>query len=290
MKSHKNCSVFALMMVTALMSSCEKMVSSESTEVKNVEKANVVLRVTHFEQVPLNNMTRAAVDSVCTRLNFAVYDADGVRKELVSQKKGDDDFGVASLSLEEGDYHLVIVGHSGQNNPSFKANEKVSITGKDMTDTFWNSDELHVGSENISKNILLKRIVSLVCFIPEDDVPTGVDSIQISYRGSRGTFDGLTGYGSTTAQQNVSLSLRNSDSKIEFYMIPRAEVDSLDVTVETFAAMQRQTQKVIENIPVRRNSATICRGVLFDNESSTHGTTATVTVDNTWDDSIQITF
>ena len=290
MKSHKNCSVLALMMVTALMSSCEKMVSSESTEVKNVEKTNVVLRVTHFEQVPLNNMTRIAVDSVCTRLNFAVYDAEGVRKELVSQKNGEADFGVASLSLEEGDYRLVIVGNSGQNNPSFKANEKVSITGKDMTDTFWNSGELHVGSENITKSFSLKRIVSLVQFVPEDDVPTGVDSIQISYRGSRGTFDGLTGYGSTTAQQNVSLSLKGSDSPIAFYMIPRAENDSLDVTVESFAAKQRLTKKVIENIPVRRNSATICRGVLFDNESSTHGTTATVTVDNTWDDSIQITF
>ena len=109
------------MMVTALMSSCEKMVPSESTEVKNAEKANVVLRVTHFEQVPLNNMTRIAVDSVCTRLNFAVYDAEGVRKELVSQKNGEADFGVASLSLEEGDYRLVIVGNSGQNNPSFKS-------------------------------------------------------------------------------------------------------------------------------------------------------------------------
>ena len=290
MKSHRNCSVFALMMMAALMSSCEKMVLSNSTEVKNDEKVNVILRVTQFEQVPLASMTRTGVGSVCSRLNFAIYDAEGVRKELVSQKSGDADFGVASLSLEEGDYHLVIVGHSGPENPSFKANEKITITGKNMTDTFWNTGELHVGAESISKSFILKRIVSLVQFVPDDAFPAGLDSIHIFYNGSRGTFDGLTGYGTTKGQQHVGLKIEGIDSQIAFYMIPRAENDTLDITLETFSDAQRLTKKSIENIPVRRNSATICRGNLFDNESSTHGISATVTVDDTWDNPIQITF
>ena len=290
MKSHKICSVFALMMVTALLSSCEKMVSPESTEVKDTKNANVMLRVSKFEQTPLESMTRAAVGAVCSRLNFAVYDDMGIRKELVSQKYGDADFGVASLSLEEGDYRLVIVGHNGMNNPSFKANEKVSISGKNMTDTFWSSEDLHVGTESISRSLSLKRIVSLVRFVPNDEIPADADSLRIGYRGSRGTFDGLTGYGSTTAQQYIIINLKDSDPQIEFYLIPRDDDDMFDMTVETFSTTQRLTQKVIENIPVRRNSATICRGNLFDNESNTHTSSVSVSVDETWDTPIQVTF
>lgn len=290
MKSHAICSVFTLMMVTALLSSCEKMVPSEGTGVKNADKANVVLRVSRFEQTPLENLTRTPVGNVCTRLSFAIYDETGTRTELLSQKEGDADFGVASLSLEEGDYQLVVVGHSGMNNPSFKANEKVSITGKNMTDTFWGSETLKVGAEQVNMNLSLKRIVSLVRILPDDDFPEEADSIQISYKGSRGSFDGLTGYGSTTAKQTVGLSLKGDSRQIEFYLIPRDEEDMIDMTVETFSAATRLTQKIIENVPLQRNSATICRGILFDNESNTRNSSVMVSVDDTWEESIQVKF
>jgi hypothetical protein len=266
------------------------MVLPEGTGVKDAEKANVVLKVSRFEQTLLENVTRTPVGDVCARLSFAVYDNTGIRKELVSQKDGDADFGTASLSLEEGDYHLVIVGHSGMSNPSFKANEKVSISGKNMTDTFWSSEELHVGTESVSKSLSLKRIVSLVRIVPDDKIPDDADSVRIGYRGSRGSFDGLTGYGSTTAQQYVNLSLKDAGRQIEFYMIPRDEQDMFDMTVETFSANRRLTQKVIEHVPVQRNCATICRGNLFDNESNTRTSSVSVTVDDTWDDPIQVTF
>ena len=52
MKSKMLSNVFTLMMLTAVMSSCEKMTLSESAQSENGEKGNVVLRVTQFEHRP----------------------------------------------------------------------------------------------------------------------------------------------------------------------------------------------------------------------------------------------
>ena len=290
MKSHKNFSVFALMMVAAFMSSCEKMVLSESTKVENSGKSKVVLRVSQFEQIPLDKMTRAEVGSVCGRLNYAIYDNSGTRVELVTQKSEDTDFGVASFALEKGDYRLVVVGHNAQNNPSFRANEKVTISGKNLTDTFWGGDELRVDNEDVNMNLFLKRIVAMVRIIPEDAIPEGSDSLCIGYRGSRGSFDGRTGYGNTTAQQNVSFKMSKSDSQYDFYMIPRAERDTINLMVETYSPSGILAKKEIAKVPVHRNCATICRGNLFDNAVDTNNSTITITVDDTWGDTIQHPF
>ena len=290
MKSHAICSIFALMMVTTLTSSCEKMVLSESTKVENSDKSNVVLRVSQFEQVPLDRLTRTGVGSVCGRLNYAIYDDSGTRVELVTQKSEEADFGVASFALEKGDYRLVVVGHNAQNNPSFRANEKVTITGKNLTDTFWGGDKLRVGDEDINMNLLLRRIVAMVRIIPEDTIPEGSDSLCIGYRGSRGSFDGRTGYGNTTAQQNVSFKLSKSDSQYDFYMIPRVERDTINLMVETYSSTGILAKKEIAKVPVHRNCATICRGNLFDNEVDTNNSTITITIDDTWGDTIQHPF
>ena len=290
MKNHAICSVFALMMVTALMSSCEKMVLSESAKVENAEKPNVVLHVSQFEQIPLDYVTRAGVSSVCGRLNYVIYDDAGTRVELVTQKSGDADFGIASFALEKGDYHLVVVGHNALNNPTFKANEKVTISGKNMTDTFWGVDDLHVGDDDVNKTLSLRRIVALVRIIPDDIIPEDADTMRIGYRGSRGSFDGLTGYGSTTAQQYVNLGMSPSDRQFDFYMIPRAEQDTINLLVETFSPTGILAKKEIAKVPVRRNSATICRGNLFDNEVNTRSSFVTITVEDLWDDTIQHPF
>lgn len=290
MKSHGLCSVFALMMWAAWMSSCEKMVLSGSTGLEGAEKPNVVFHVSQFEQIPLESMTRTGVGSVCDRLNYALYDDSGTRVEMLTQKMGDADFGVASFALEKGDYHLVVVGHNALSNPSFKANEKVTISGKNLTDTFWGSDELHVGDEDVSKNLSLRRIVALVRIIPDDKMPEKADTMRIGYRGSRGSFDGLTGYGSTTAQQYVNLGMSPSDRQFEFYMIPRAEQDTLNLMVEAYSPTGIVAKKEIAKVPVRRNSATICRGNLFDNEVNTRSSFVTISVEDSWDDSIQHPF
>lgn len=295
MRSKLLYNVFALMMMTAVVSSCEKMTLSESAKSENEEKGNVVLRVTQFEQTPFDAQTRAEVGSVCTRLCFHIYDEDGVRVSYVNQKLEESNFGTASFSLGEGRYVLVAVGHSASSNPSFSANEKVSISGNNLGDTFWCCEEFEVGEDEIELNLMLKRIVSMIRFIPTDDKPADMNQVIFSYKGSKGTFDGLTGYGNTYTSQTVKLDVDPDADQYEFYMIPSSDDDLLDIKMSTYyiendGKIHSLTEKEISQVPVKRNCITICRGSLFDGSSSAQSVFITISVDADWDDNIDVVF
>ena len=287
--------VFTLMMMTAAVSSCEKMTLSESAQSENGEKGNVVLRVTQFEQTPFDAQTRAEVGSVCTRLCFHIYGEDGIRVKYVNQKLDESNFGTASFSLEKGKYILVVVGHSASSNPSFSANEKVSISGSNLGDTFWCCKEFEVGSDDVELSLALKRIVSLLRFIPTDEKPKDMNQVIFSYKGSKGSFNGLTGYGSTNTSQTVTLDVEPDAEQYEFYMIPSSDEDQLDIKMNTYyiesdGRIHNLTEKEISQVPVKRNCVTICRGSLFDGTSSSQSVFITISVDADWDENIDVTF
>ena len=287
--------VFTLMMMTAAVSSCEKMTLSESAQSENGEKGNVVLRVTQFEQTPFDAQTRAEVGSVCTRLCFHIYGEDGIRVKYVNQKLDESNFGTASFSLEKGKYILVVVGHSASSNPSFSANEKVSISGSNLGDTFWCCKEFEVGSDDVELSLALKRIVSLLRFIPTDEKPKDMSQVIFSYKGSKGSFNGLTGYGSTNTSQTVTLDVEPDAEQYEFYMIPSSDEDQLDIKMNTYyiesdGRIHNLTEKEISQVPVKRNCVTICRGSLFDGTSSSQSVFITISVDADWDENIDVTF
>ena len=295
MRSRLLYNVYALMLLTAAVSSCEKMTLSESAKSENGETGNVVLRVTQFEQAPFDAHTRAEVGSVCTKLCFHIYGEDGIRVSYVNQKQEDSNFGTASFSLAEGRYILVVVGHSASSNPSFSANEKVSISGNNLGDTFWCCEELEVGEDEIELNLRLKRIVSMLRFIPTDNKPANMNQVIFSYKGSKGTFDGLTGYGSTNTSQTVKLEVDPDADQYEFYMIPSTDNDLLDINLSTYyieedGKIHSLTEKEISQVPVKRNCITICRGSLFDGSSSAQSVFITISVDADWDDNINMDF
>ena len=293
MKSKLLYNVFALVMVTAAMSSCEKMTLSESVQSENDNQGNVVLRVIQFEQTPFDSKTRADVGSVCSRLCFHIYDENGIRVTYTNQKDEDSNFGTASFSLGEGRYVLVVVGHSASSNPSFSANEKVSISGSNLGDTFWCCEEFEVGDEEVELSLRLKRIVSLLRFIPSDDKPNNMNQMIFSYKGSKGTFNGLTGYGSTNTSQTVTLDVGPDESQYEFYMIPSSDDDLLDIKLSTYyvesdGKIHGLTEKEISQVPVKRNCITICRGNLFDGANSDKSVFITISVDTDWDENINV--
>jgi hypothetical protein len=263
-------------------------------ESDEVSQANVVLRVGSIEQVPFPVTTRASVEGSCTKLNFHIYDDEGERVDYVNQKIDDADFGTASFQLDKGHYYLVVVAHSGSKNPSFYASGKISISGKELGDTFWCCEELEVGAERIQKEVTLKRIVAMVRFVPNDDLPSTANWMRFSYKGSRGTFSGYDGYGSTNAKQSIEMDVASGQKQFEFYLIPQEEQDDLSIEVVTKhvdgSIIDNLAEKTIDDVPVRRNSITICRGNLFDNESSSGSSYITISVDNTWGENINVNF
>ena len=66
-----------------LLASCEKVILDEESH----ENANVIIRVSSFEQMPFTRATQP-VTALCTRLNFAIYQ-NGEKVKTVAQKQGD---------------------------------------------------------------------------------------------------------------------------------------------------------------------------------------------------------
>jgi len=282
----KTC-VCGLMLLAGAVS-CEKMTLSDDGD-DGTQAANVVLRVGSIEQIPFPVVTRATIEELCSHLCFHIYDDAGIRVDYVNQKVEDANYGTASFMLDKGHYYLVVVGHNGSKNPSFSANEKVSISGDNLGDTFWCSKDFEVGEESVNLDLGLQRIVSLLQFVPTATPPTGIDHIVFKYKGSKGTFNGLTGFGSTTASQTVKVMTSSDASQYEFYLVPRAEEDVIDVSMMAYDSEIRGLGGCsIDELPVKRNSITICRGNLFDGGSSSASVFVSVSIDDTWDGNIPI--
>jgi hypothetical protein len=247
-------------------------------------EANVVVRITSFEQVPFSASTRAAVGDVCNHLNFVVFDENGERVDQKNQELGDEGFGEGRFTLPLGNYLLAIVAHSSDGNPSVNKrtaskNESISFTNaKGYTDTFFFTQKLEVGEEPIDLSVNLKRVVAKVRFVNEDAIPEKTDSIRFHYTGGSGSIDALTSYGNVRSEQYAWR--HKADSPYEIYTIPWQDNDYLDVTIEAFHGSDRLTSSVVNDIPIRRNCITTCRGQLFNGKVGK--VSFTISVDDNW--------
>ena len=281
--------VFVMLLGSLLLAaSCEKMVISGS-ERSDAEDANVVVQVMNFEQLPFSlTRTRGETETGPTRLNFIVYDEDGMRIRQESQQLGDDEFGIARFKLQEGRYFLVALAHSGKGNPTSTDLHKIRFTNKTgYTDTFLYADTLVVGEEVIDDELQLKRIVSKVRFVFSDQLPEDADSIRFYYEGGSGAFDAVTGVGVVKSQQQQWLPVNPNDTSYEIYTIPRADSDKLKVLVTTYKTsggkVEILTEREVSDIPIQRNTITVCRGSLF-NPTEQHQ--ISIDIDTTWDNEV----
>ena len=268
-----------------LATSCEKMIISDAA-LSDAEDANVVVQVMSFEQQPFSlSRTRAESEAVCTRLNFIVYDEDGLRIRQETQQWDDSDFGTARFKLQEGRYFLVALAHSATGNPTSTDLHKIRFTNKTgYTDTFLFADTLVVGEEEVDCELQLKRIVSKVKFVFNDPLPERADSIRFYYEGGSGTFDAATGLGVVKSQQQQWFPVKAGDVSYEIYTIPRADSDKLKVLVTTYQTqggkVEILTEREVSDIPIRRNTITTCRGSLF-NPTEQHQ--ISIAIDTAWD-------
>jgi hypothetical protein len=273
--------LFGMVLLTA---SCEKMNLSGRSNNADEGEANVVVRITSFEQVPFSASTRAAVGDVCNHLNFVVFDENGERVDQKNQELGDEGFGEGRFTLPLGNYLLAIVAHSSDGNPSVNKrtaskNESISFTNaKGYTDTFFASKGLTVGDSAINLDMNLRRVVAKVRFVNEDAIPEKADSIRIYYEGGSGSIDAQSGYGNVKSKQTTWFDKR--ETPFEIYTIPWEDNAYLEATIGAFQAGDLLTSTVIDSIPIRRNCITTCRGALFDGKVTK--VSFTITVDDSW--------
>lgn len=271
--------VLALLIVA-----CEKPILNEDMPVKN--EANVILRMRQFEQTAF---TRAASDitELCTRLNIAIFDADGTKVKTVAQKDTDSDFGTVALTLAAGTYQLVVIAHNCDGSATITSTEKVTFPNNKVTDTFYYYGDFVVTDSQQSYDLTLTRAVAMFRLVlTDEEIPSNVAKLKFYYTGGSSTFSPSAGYGCVQSKQNEIRTVAPGLTVFDIYTLPHTEDDVLTKLTVTALDTNDNTVKehIFENVPVTRNQITRYTGSFFGSGGSQQSDgTFRLTADPDWD-------
>ena len=278
--------------LAVLVAACEKPILDE--DVVSMKEANVILHMTQYEQEAFGNSgnratTRTATDitELCSRLNIAIFDADGTKVKTVAQKEGDASFGTVALTLAAGTYQLVVIAHNGEGSATISSTEKVTFPNNKVTDTFYYYGDLVVTSEVQSYDLTLSRAVAMFRMVlTDDEIPSTVTKFKFYYTGGSSTFSPSAGYGCVNSKQTEIRPVAD-DGTYEIFTLPHTEEDVLTKLTVTALDANDNTikERIFENIPVTRNQVTRYTGSFFGNGGSgqTSDGTFRLTADPDWD-------
>ena len=275
------------------MAACEKPVFNETTGKEIPSDTNVIL---HFTQYQQEAFTRSATDitNLCSRLNIAIFDAEGTKVKTVAQKEGDASYGTVALSLAAGTYRLVVIAHNCDGSATITSTEKVTFPNNKVTDTFYYYGDLVVGTEKQSYDLTLTRAVAMFRMVLTDEsVPSNVAKLKFYYLGGSSTFSPKDGYGCVNSKQTEIRSIAN-DGVYEIFTLPHTEEDVL--TKLTVTALDANDDVIMErtfqNIPITRNQVTRYTGSFFGSGGTgdTGSGTFRLTAEPEWDDIKSYTF
>ena len=283
-----------LLAVLAMLAACEKPILDDgSVDGGSPGEANVVLHFTQSEDGDFTAATRAAtraatdITDLCSRLNLAVFNADGTKVKTVAQKEGDASYGTVALSLAAGTYQLVVIAHNGDGSATITSTEKVTFPNNKVTDMFYYYGDLVVGSEKQSYDLTLTRAVAMFRLVLTDEsIPASVAKLKFYYTGGSSTFSPAEGYGIVQSKQ-TEIRAVSEDGIYEIYTLPHTEEDVLTkLTVTALDANDNTVkERIFENVPVVRNQVTRYTGSFFGSGGS--GETGSgdfrMTADPEWD-------
>ena len=268
-----------------LVAACEKPILDEEMVMK--KEANVILHMTQFEQTAF---TRAATDitELCTRLNVAIFDADGTKVKTVVQKDTDSDFGTVALTLAAGTYRLVVIAHNGEGSATITSEEKVTFPSNKVTDSFYYYGDLVVTDSQQSYDLVLARAVAMFrLMLNDEEIPSNVARLKFYYTGGSSTFSPSVGYGCVNSKQTEYRTVAPGLTVFDIYTLPHTENDVLTkLTVTALDANDNTVkERVFENVPVTRNQITRYTGSFFGSGGSGQQSDGTfrMTANPDWD-------
>ena len=248
---------------------CEKPMIDELTGKVIPSDANVVL---HFVQYQQEAFTRSATDitELCSRLNIAIFDAEGTKVKTVAQKEGDASYGTVALSLAAGTYRLVVIAHNSDGSATITSTEKVTFPNNKVTDTFFYYGTLVVTDALQSYDLTLTRAVAMFRLVlTDDEIPSTVAKLKFYYLGGSSTFSPKDGYGCVNSKQ-TELRPVAADSIYEIFTMPHTEDDV--ITKLTITALDADDnalkERTFQNIPITRNQVTRYTGSFFGSGGS----------------------
>lgn len=289
----------------ALMSSCHARIHEiiEPDEpVMSSDLVPVTISVKSIEQIPFNSlMTKASVQSACTKLTFGVFSGieEGAEKEeFVVQNITDSVFGKVSLNLSVGRHYIAVVGQNGgDGNPSLSFTQpnntynlysiRYASNNKNtpkVTDTFHYFAEIDVVKGQNNYQIDLNRSVSMFRLKLTNAIPEQVCKLEFEYSNGSATLDVLNGYGCVGTKQTELFDVVPTMDTFELYTFPQRGKDVLKMNIRAYDIYGNAVAEMSWNdIPMTLNRITQYTGDLFKNGCKEFAQGGfPITVNNEW--------
>ena len=262
--------LLSVALLALLLAGCEKALTEEDAG-RDASGANVFLKFTAYEQVPFGTRSVQDITALCSRLNIAFFQ-NGTKVKTVSQKEEDESFGNVALTLEEGDYQIVVIAHNCDGSATITSEQKVTFPSNIVTDTFYYYGDLTVGSSANTYSLQLTRCVAMFRLELTSPLPDSAAKMRFYYTGGSSTFSPLEGYGCVNSRQTVMMGVTSDQTVFEVYTMPHDESGVLKMTVTVYDANDNIVKEhVFEQVPVTRDKITVYTGDFMDgNASSGH--------------------
>ena len=277
-----------LLMLVATLTSCEKFALDDTSTISHDANANVTIHVSMRTNQPQEMATKATsgeakngeatsgeaipLEKVCSRLSLGIFDEIGKVKTLntLSTDKG---YGKLSVSLDEGEYRVVIIGHNGAGNCTISSPEKIKFSNNKLTDTFYYYGRLNITSEETEETIELKRAVAqFKVHITDSVIPTNARSIRFYYLGGSSTLDATSGYGCVNSRQTEVFKLAKDQRDYSVYTFPHEDSQGLNMKISILDADGKTIRELDkDNIEVKCNYITKANISIAESSGDTPG-------------------
>ena len=267
-------------LILLIITSCEKPVIPGEYSTQGDLDGNLVVSVFQIEQQSFGtSLTRAVIADYCSRLSYAVYDADGKLVKQIHQQVGDSGFGTAYFKVDPGTYQVVVVGHSS-GNPTMTNSKKIKFENKDgFTDTFLHNSNVVVTDADDEEQVqaVMRRIVSLCRVVFTDAIPDGVSQMRFEYKGGSGAFDAATGLGSVNSTQKETFPVDAGDENccFDLYTFLHDTEGTIHLQATALDDNDNELREREFDVPLKQRMITKLRGPYF---SGTTGSSITIVI------------
>ena len=211
-----------------------------------------------------------SVGDYFSKLNVQLFDSEGskVFSSVRTQQRDDDGFGQMRLSLAEGTYTVVAVGHSSIKSATIKSTEMVQFTANDgekLTDTFCHCGQVTVSESGGKFSLVMNRVAAMLQLkLTDADLPESFSRLRIDYTGGSANFNPSTSQGCTKSTQSETRQ-RVASGVYQVYTFPYLSTScSLKVTISALTDDGTVIrQRTITDVPMTRNRITTYEGPFF---------------------------
>lgn len=294
--------VFLLAMVTTIFFSCKK---DHSKSTPAGKKYPVTFNVTNFTSKQSNFALRHGANSLADTINasgaldilyYAVYNSGiGVHGVITKQDSSMANFGMITDSLPPGQYQVVFVGgkkglietYSGRT-----AADNFSYPGNKWQDTFWDEFNITIGSDGISQDVTLKRIVGKLELEITDNIPANADSLVIKVDPEATSLMNDGGqpmgppFGTVTYSEKIPAgAIGHANFRMDRIIGNAVTPFTVTITCKDASNAVIATATA-NNVSVQVNKKTILSGNLFGGPPPANSQSFTAKVDTVWNSTV----